>query len=140
MSIARRRTLDGFVVDLDSQGRLAHGGGNFTRHPGLSIPDALVVAEAVGLFERQEMPSLASAAATLAKKGPLSLWPVVKLTTKLSHRAGTAPADMPVPRREVDVAVWAPHEIRARQAGFVVAPKGTRRISVPIEVRGKRRT
>lgn len=125
-----RKSLNGFVITIEG-GCLCHQGGTFTRHaPLTSKDDVFELAEAVSLFDRAEMPSLAAAASKLAKRGPLSLWPLVDMAARLSHRAGTRPADVRPPQKAVDVSVWAPEELRAREAGCVVAPKGTRRVLV----------
>ncbi len=130
--IASRTTADGHRVVIDPAGCLAHSGGTFTRHAGLSVADALVVAEAVVLFDRAEMPALAGAAARLAKRGPLSLWPLVEAAALASHRAGTRPSDMPAPVRVAQVAVWTPAELRARATWALVMPRGTVRVEVPV--------
>jgi hypothetical protein len=126
-----RKTADNFRVTIEG-GALCHQGGTFTRHaPLTSTADVLELAEAVSLFERAEMPSLASAAAKLSKRGPLSLWPLVEEAARLSHRAGTRPADMPRPQRMVRLAGPAePGDAALRAAGFIPAVRIGRRIMV----------
>jgi hypothetical protein len=117
-----RKTADNFNVTIEN-GALSHGGGTFTRHaPLTTMADVLELAEAVSLFDRAEMPSLAAAAAKLAKRGPLSLWSLVEEAARLSYRAGTRPADMPRPRRMVRLAGPAePGDVALRTAGFIPA-------------------
>ncbi len=117
-----RRTLDGFLVTIED-GALGTHRSTFTRHAPLRImTDVLELAEAIPMFDRAEMPSLATAAAKLAKRGPLSLWPLVGEAARLSHRAGTRPADMPRPQRMVRLAGPAePGDAALRAAGFIPA-------------------
>lgn len=96
--IARRITLDGFRVEVDASGCLAHAGGTFTRHASLPLAMALLVAEAVGLLERREMPVLMAVASRMAKRRePVAFWDLVTAACLESHKAGTRPADMPIP-------------------------------------------
>jgi len=125
-----RKTMDGFRVSVED-GCLCHQGGTFTRHAPLTRrEDVLTLAEAISLFDHAEMPSLAAAAAKLARRGPLDLWPLVEEAARLSHRAGTRPADMPRPQRAVHVVVWTPDELRIAANGLIVAPRHTRLIMV----------
>jgi hypothetical protein len=126
-----RMTADNFNVTVEN-GALCHGGGTFTKHaPLTTMADVLELAEAVSLFDRAEMPSLAAAAAKLAKRGPLSLWPLVEEAARLSHRAGTRPADMPRPQRMVRLAGPAePGDVALRAAGFIPAVCIGRRVLV----------
>jgi hypothetical protein len=127
-----RKTLDGFPVVIED-GELGTHRATFTRHAPLrTVADVLELAEAVSLFERAEMPSLATAAAKLSKRGPLSLWPLVEEAARLSHKAGTRPADVAPPMRTARVSVWTPEEAAARANGFVVAPRGTVAVKVAL--------
>jgi hypothetical protein len=126
-----RKTLDGFIVTIEN-GALGTHRATFTRHAPLrTMADVLELAEAVPMFERAEMPALATAAAKLAKRAPLSLWPLVEEAARLSHKAGTRPSDVPAPEREIRVAVWTEEELRRRAAGFVVMPSSTITRTVP---------
>lgn len=117
-----RKTLDNFRVTIEG-GALCHSGGTFTRHAPLAqTADILELAEAVSLFDRAEMPSLAAAAAKLSQRGPLSLWPLVEEAARLSHRAGTRPADMPRPVRQVRLTgPGEPGDVALRAAGYIPA-------------------
>lgn len=117
-----RTTMDGFRVTIEG-GALSHGAGTFTRHGPLStMTDVLALAEVVSLFDREEMPSLAAAAADLAKRGGLSVCPLHERAARLSHRSGTRPADMPRPQRNVRLAGPAePGDGTLRSAGYIPA-------------------
>lgn len=126
-----RKTMDGFRVTIEN-GELCHAGGTFTRYaPLATTDDILVLAEAVSLFDRAEMPSLSGAATKLAKRGPLSMWPLIEEAARMSHRAGTRPADMPRPQRMVRLAGPAePGDAAIRAAGFIPPVRLGRRVMV----------
>lgn len=124
--------MDGYRVRVED-GRLGNLRGAFTRHaPVETMADALAVAECVSLFDLAEMPALAAAASKLSRRGPVEVWSLVEEAAKLSHKAGTRPADMPAPTKTMRVAVWTPQEIALRQAGSIVSPKSTRKVEVPL--------
>lgn len=127
----RRTTCNGFSVTIEN-GQLCHAGGTFTRHAGVCMADALELAEAIGMFDRAEMPSLMAAASKLAKRGPLSLWPLVKEAARLSHLAGTRPADMPRPTETITTAdAFTADDLRLPQ-NMIRAARPGRRIERPM--------
>jgi hypothetical protein len=98
--IKRTKTHDGKAVLVLASGDVTDQiGYTWTRHRTLDVQTALLVAEEAFLFDAAEMPSLMVAASRLAKRSPRGVLPgdPRALASKLSHKAGTRPADIPAP-------------------------------------------
>lgn len=130
--IFTRKTADGYTVEIDAAGLVWGRLGTFTRHAGLPRQAAYQFAEAVGLFDLREMPSLVGAAAKLAKAGDVDFWTLVQAAIVASAKAHTIPADMPRAVVTMTLAAYAEPADARLPPGTIPAQRPGRRVKVAL--------